>query len=393
MAKEKPKDYYKVLGVSPTASDEDIKKAYRALARKYHPDVNAHDHRAEEKFKEIGEAYSILSDPNKRFLFDVAIGAKRPSHTGERMRRQAGQSSYKSAQQEKDTEERAKKSTAKSAKPKKTVKPKPAPKAAGDPIGKKVAEFMDSFIKTIDLRERIDKLAAEAQKKAEEKPQSTAKKNTGPEEEKPQKGKDILLELFLTSEEAKNGCVKVVNVLHRYPCEKCKGSGVIANSKCRMCEGSGEKTFQKKLDVKIKAGIKNNTIMRLAREGNKGLYGGESGDLAITLKVFNPSNFTIEGNDVYSDVYISPHEAVLGAEIDVLTIDGFVKMKIPAGTGQDKRLRLANQGMPSKSGERGHHFVVAKIEIPRASKLSSKEKALYEEIAKISTFNPRQYLD
>jgi DnaJ-class molecular chaperone len=387
MTRQTPKNYYKILDISTTATDKEIKSAYRSLARKFHPDVNPGDKACELKFKEVTEAYNILMDETQRRIHDTALGM------------------YENAQNQKTTAKNqktrdsysARRAYAKAKQPKSTSE-KDYKK---DGFGKSFSTFFEGIMKSVD--EEINK---QQQFKSQpnfstdppptqdepDKEKATAnaeQRNTQTKQKKAINGKDITVSLHLTSDEARKGVIKKVNIVHSNPCEKCNGTGKINQQRCKTCQGKGEHTSHKKLDVKIKAGVKHGSRIRIVEEGNRGLHGGLNGDLYLYLKVYNPDQFEYDVSNVYSEVKVSPHEAVIGSEIEVLTVDGFVKMMVPAGTQVGQKFRLARQGLPDKNGERGDHYVKINIEVPK--KLSAKEKELYEQIARVTKFNPREY--
>ncbi|MEW5820645.1 MAG: DnaJ C-terminal domain-containing protein [Cyanobacteriota bacterium] len=382
MAKNKPKDYYKILDISPKASDKEIKHAYRSLARKYHPDVNQGNIESEKRFKEISEAYSILSDDKQRYLLDIALGIK----TIEKQPYIKKQPPPKTkAQSSPNTSTNKKTSTGKTGS---------SNKDSG--IADAFSTLFDNIMKNAENIKQ-DKNTKTPQFTTEPPPKKNDKPTYSDIGVKPRKarasmrGEDITLEIYLTSSEAIKGTIRTINIVHTDPCLKCKSIGMLAGRSCQYCEGRGEKTTYKKLDVKIPAGIKNGSKVRISKEGNIGKSEDDRGDLYLIIKLYNPTNFEFDGNNVLSELVLAPHEAVLGCEVQILTVDGFLKMKIPAATQSNQKFRLVGQGLPDKNGERGNHFVKIKIEVPE--KLSEKERELYEEIAKISKFNPREYIE
>lgn len=381
MAHKKPKDHYKTLGIAYTATEEEIKNAYRSLARKYHPDVNPGDKQSEEKFKEVYEAFSILKDEKQRYLLDLAMGVKNIDPTQKiKPRPRTG------------TPE--------------TQKPKTRPKQASKTTSSKNRKdntfseaFSSLFENIMSSKEPIDKKQAPrfttdpppAQETKKEKATYTS---TGPRPKQPkfsERGEDITLDIYLIKNEAINGCIRTVNILHTDTCSKCKGSGILAASQCQYCQGKGESSFHKKIDVKIPAGIKNGSKVRIAKEGNKGPNEGDRGDLYLNVKVYNPASFEFDNYDVLSEVMLTPYEAALGTEIQVLTIDGILKMKVPEGTQPGQKFRLLKQGLPAPDGERGNHFVKINIEIPK--NLSPKEKELYKELARLDKKSSKDYIE
>lgn len=380
MAQKKPKDYYKILGVNHTATDKEIKSAYRSLARKYHPDVNQGDTESELMFKEVSEAYSVLSDEKQRYMIDLALGFKINDTP------QARKPFRPSVPPNSNPAEKNKK-----AGPKKTTQ-----KQKDSGIADAFSTLFDNIIKnaeasgTTSRPKTSPKFSTDPPKPDEDAVTYTdTARRARPS--RSQRGEDITLDIYLVKDEAVNGTIKTINIVHTDPCKKCRATGIFAGSKCYQCEGKGEKSIHKKLDVKIPAGIKQGSKVRIAKEGNSGPNEGDRGDLYLIIKLYNPSHFEFDGTNVLSEVTLAPHEAVLGAEIQVLTIDGFVKMKIPPATQVGQKFRLVGQGLPDKNSQRGNHFVRIAIEVP--SKISDKEKDLYEQIAKITKFNPREYIE
>ncbi len=349
----KDKDYYKILGISHSADKKEIKKAYRHLAGKYHPDVNPGNKLCEEKFKEIAEAFYILNDDKKRLQYDIL-----KSFT-----------SAKSAEQAK--------SQASKAYSDKKSEPEPA-SSKGKKQDKQFNVDFGTFFKDF-----TDKLAKTGNQ--EKKPHSEPRKS------QPKKGEDINTEVNITITEAYNGTVRKVNILRADICGKCRGKRIINGSCCNNCNGKGEVSTHKQLNVKIPAKVKEGSKIRIGGEGNKGLNGGENGDLFLIIHVIKSSFFTFDGINVHCEVPITPTEAALGAEIQIPSIDGFINMKIPAETRSGQKFKLAGEGLPDpNSGKRGDQIAAVKIEIPL--NLSEKEKELYKELAKARKFNPREHI-
>lgn len=378
MATKKPKDHYKTLEVAYTATEEEIKSAYRSLARKYHPDVNPGDKAAEQKFKDITEAFSILKDEKQKYLLDLALGVK-------------------NIDPKLKIKPRPRTGHAEKTRPQK----RPAQKTTRSSKSEKDSSFTDAFS---SLFENI--MNTKEQPKKTQNPRFTTDPPPNVKREKAtysktpkrpnqrkvsERGEDITLDIYLMKEEAINGCIRTVNILHTDTCPKCKGSGILAASQCQNCSGKGESSAHKKIDVKIPSGIKNNSKVRIAKEGNRGTNEGDRGDLYLNVKVYNPASFEFDNYDVLSEVTLTPYEAVLGTEIQVLTIDGILKMKVPEGTQPDQKFRLLKQGLPSPEGERGNHFVKINIEIPK--NLTTKEKELYKELAKLDKKSSREYIE
>lgn len=337
----KEKNYYKILGIEQNADKKAMKKAYRQLARKFHPDINPGNRLYEDKFKEIGEAYSILIDDKKRLQYDILKGFIRTKSSSEQAKKQASKA-YSEKKGKPDF------------KPKKTEN--------------NWENFFNKFTKS-------DKKQKPAYK---EPPKSEVKK-----------GEDLTTEVILTITEAHNGTVRKVNILRTDLCPKCNGKKMINSKACGNCSGKGEVSSHKKLNVKIPARVKHGSKIRITGEGNKGLHGGENGDLYLLVYIIKNSHFTFDGFHVRCELPITPTEAALGAEIQVPSIDGFINMRIPPETSAGQKFKLTGEGLPEPvSGKRGDQVVIIKIEMP--SNLTEKEKELYKELANLRKFNPRE---
>lgn len=348
----KDKDYYKILGISTSSDKKEIKSAYRSLARKYHPDTNQGNKLSEEKFKEIGEAYSVLSDDTKKAQYDLARGLAQPKkpNTSEQAKKQA--------------------STAYSGQKKPSQKQKP--EAEKRPFGDVFSEFVDKIFET-----------------SPQKPKQPSEKPKEPPKPSPKKGDDITTNINITIIEAHNGTVRKVNILHTEICPKCKGKRNLGGIPCASCQGNGEISNHKKLSVKIPPNVTEGTKIKIAGEGNRGQNGGENGDLFLLVSIIKNSIFEYDNLNVHCEIPITPTEAALGCEILIPTIDGLISMKIPPETHSGQKFRLAGQGIPdSNTTKRGDQTITVRIEIP--PNLTQKEKELYQELAKIRKFNPRE---
>ena len=330
------KNYYEILGVTPDSSNAEIKSAYRALARKYHPDVNP---ATADLFKDITEAYTTLINPEKRRQYNILNGFFETAKT--KTSSQKAEQEYK----EKTTTEPNKEKNIKSQFEKKE---KHSEKVFADTINDIFKEFT---------------------KKEQKKPE-------------PQDGADITADVTINIAEALKGTERTVNVLHTKLCPKCQGRKFINGAKCALCNGKGEVSEHRKIKVKIPAKIKNGAKLRVKGEGNSGKYGGKCGDLYLNINIQGNSRIKYDGLNVYYEVPIEPFEAVLGGEIVINTLEGKIKLKLPANTASGQKFRLSGQGVKQKN-KSGDIIVTVHIEIPQS--LSDDEIKLYEKLKKASS--------
>ena len=312
------KDYYKVLGVSKSASAEDIKKAFRKLARRYHPDVNPGDQKSEEKFKEINEAYEVLSDITKRRRYDT-LGPNwqeqfgYPSSTGGRTTNFRGSSAnYNSA------------------------------------------GFSDFFEALFG------------------RPTTSTRKT----------GEDIEQRVEVTFQEAYSGGMRTFNIQTTDTCPVCRGTRIVASKSCMNCNGQGTLARSKRIQVKIPAGVDNGSKIRVAGEGQPGSGGGPRGDLFLVISVQPDPLFERRGDDLYSDIDVDLVTAILGGEAAVTIPDGRkLVLTVPLETQNGRLFRLANKGMPHLRGEgNGNFFARVKVVLPMG--LNDDERGLFEQLAR-----------
>jgi len=343
------RDYYEVLGIPRNATDEEIKKAFRKLAFKYHPDHN-HDDNAGEIFKEVNEAYEVLCDPDKRAAYD------RFGHGGPEGLFGRGFEGF-------------------------------------DFSG--FGDIFDAFFGGVTTATR----------------------------QAPRRGADLHYNTTITFEEAALGCEKEINILRtencslcqgigckpgsqptkcpscngtgqlrrvqqsifgRFTnittCSRCHGEGRIITEPCPQCQGTGKEKHQRRVSVKIPAGVDEDSQIRLRGEGQAGTRGGPSGDLYITLAIKQHDFFQRDGDNIIYELPINFAQAALGTEVEVPTLDGKTKLKIPAGSQTGAVFRLKNKGIPHLHRRgRGDQLVTLRVITPDS--LTKKQRQLFQELA------------
>jgi curved DNA-binding protein len=322
------RDFYEVLGVPRNASQEEIQRAYRKLARQYHPDVNK-DPGAEERFKDISEAYDVLRDPNTRRRYD-AFGAD-----------------FRQVPEDMDPE---------------TYRRARAGGGARRPGGARTAGartagggadtgFESAFGEGIDLDDLLGGLFG-------------GRAGRGPRGAGwgPIPGADQEAEIEITVNEAYRGGRRSISI---------EG-------------GTGSRT----LEVTIPAGVTSGQRIRLAGQGGRGSDGATPGDLYLVVRIAHDPRYRVEGRDIYVELPLAPWEAALGTTVAIETPDGEAKVKVPAGTSTGRRLRLRHRGVPHPRGSAGHLYAEAKIMVP--PRLTAEERRLFTELASTSTFDPRK---
>lgn len=370
------KDYYEILGVNKNAGINDIKKAYRKLARKYHPDLNPGDKAAEQKFKEINEAHETLKDPEKKKQYDLygSLGARGA--------------------------------------------PGPGPNSGrgGDFEG---FDFSTSGNSSFgDIFETIFGNVGD------QRPHGTRRGRPA------ERGEDLLYSMNLNFMDAANGIETTIQVSHKQACAACKGKGIDAASKkstcptcggsgrvqkqsgfmkfgsicpncggsgvlpgtpCRSCGGDGRVETTSRLRVRIPAGVDNDSKVRITGKGNAGRNGGPEGDLIITIHVAPHKVFRRNGQDLEMSLPLTYAEAALGAKIEIPTLEGSSLFKVPPGTASGQKLRLKGKGIVNpKTGATGDLYVEIRIVPPSTKDLKVRE--LLKEIEKVSPYDPREEL-
>jgi molecular chaperone DnaJ len=370
------KDYYEILGVNKNASISDIKKAYRKLARKYHPDLNPGDKAAEQRFKEINEAHETLKDPEKKKQYDLygSLGA-RSGPAGPGGRREGGNFEG--------------------------------------------FDFSTSGNSTFgDIFETIFGNAGGPRPQA------------GRRGRRPERGEDLHYSMNLNFMDAATGIETTIQISHKQPCATCRGKGVDPSSKqtvcptcggqgrvqkqtgfmkfgslcpncggsgvlpgapCHSCGGDGRVETTSRLRVRIPAGVDNDSKVRIAGKGNSGRNNGPEGDLIITIHVTPHKIFRRNGHNLEMSLPITYAEAALGAKVEIPTLDGSSLFKVPPGTASGQKLRLKGKGIINpKTREYGDLVVEIKI-VPPSTK-DMKVRELLKEIEKISPYDPREEL-
>ena len=353
------RDYYDVLGVSKNATEDEIKKAYRQLAKKYHPDLNPGNKEAEEKFKEINEANEVLSDPAKRSQYDQ-FGHAGPQGFG-------GTSGFGGFGGGFGGFDDIFSSIFGGGASRGGASSSTRPRQ-GDDIEQTV---------TIDFMESINGCKKQIKINVEEECNGCG--GSGAYSKK---------DINVCSRCRGTGSVVVEQnslfgrIQTQTACPKCGGKGQEITRKCETCGGKGRSRKNKEITVTIPAGVADGMSMRLEGKGNAGYNGGPSGDLYIHVRVRKHDDFKREGDDIYLEVPISITQAVLGDNIDIPTVYGNVNLKIPAGTQSHTKFRLRGKGAKNvRSKINGDQFVVVIIETP--TNLSSDEKSLYEQLRKL----------
>ena len=345
------KDYYEVLGVPRSASEDDIKKSFRKLARQYHPDVAKTKKGAEEKFKEINEAYEVLSDAAKRKKYDELgpnwkQGAEfRPPPGWQGDSRQG----------------------------------RPFGGGAGGPGG---VEF--EFGGTTGFSDFFEQLFGSRHRGGG----SFGGRGGFPEEDVAERGRDVEGDLMVTLEEAMRGSVRSVSLRRAVPCGNCGGTGEKNRRACPVCGGSGQTANTETYQVKIPPGVIAGQRLRVAGRGEAGLHGGAAGDLFLRVHLAKHPDFEVDEHNLIYEAQLAPWEAVLGANISVPTLDGRVNIKIPPGTQNGQKLRVRGRGLSQRAGTAGDLIVVARIEVP--DQINEDERKLWSQLAAASKFHPRE---
>jgi len=332
-------DYYRILGLSRTASADDIKKAFRRLARQYHPDLHSGVKKPEmeKKFKELNEAHEVLSDPDKRRKYDQYGTQWEQADAYAKSRAQRGARGHGRSQ---------------------------TPQSGRTSSGYGGGDFSEFFESLFGGRGR------------DEVPRQYAVQ-----------GEDVETEVDLSLRDIVSGITKRVSLTESVSCSSCQGHGSQRGRTCQTCFGSGATREHKTIEVKIPAGVVDGTRMRVGGKGRPGLNGGKRGDLYLHIKIRPDQVFRQQGSDLHATLPVWPWEAALGAEVMAPTVGEPVRVKIPPGSRADSKLRLKGKGLPTASGGAGDLFLTLQIVMP--SSLSDEARVLYEQLAKQPHPDPR----
>jgi len=319
------KDYYQILGVNRNASEKEIKQAYRRLARKHHPDLNPDDKSAEAKFKEINAVYEVLSDPEKRKKYDK-FGDQ--WEYAEQFAKSGGQGGVR----------------------------------WDFGRGGKTFQYGD----TSDFGDIFSSLFGDSG--------AGSRMRRGP-----QRGQDVESSIEVSLEEAHHGSTRVIQLQTGESCTACGGTGRVGNRTCTICNGAGGKASPKRLEVKIPAGVKDGSRIRIAGEGGPGRAGGSRGDLYLVVKVLPHKLFERKGDDLYTEVSVPLATAMLGGEVGLPTLNGNLSLKIPPETQNGKVFSLAGKGMP-QPGNASYGKMFAKVKVVLPTNLTKEERQLFERL-------------
>lgn len=398
-----PKDYYALLGLKKTATSDEVRKAFRKLARKYHPDVNPGDKKSEEKFKEISEANDILSDDKKRKIYD--------------------QFGFYSDQIDPATAEAAARGG---------YGPAGQGYAPGAGRGARTRQEVPFDFGGFDFSDFAAGNASHGAQGGSAGTWGNLKDifsgafNKGGGSRAPQPGTDLDYQVNVDFWTAVRGGTVRLQVTRQEACPTCKGKGATGGSTacpechgtgqatqmsgrmkfnvqcpscggtgkvenvCPTCHGDGTLSRQESVEVRIKAGTRDGQRIRLAGKGNAGANGGQAGDLYLVIKVGPHKVFTRSADDIQITVPVTVTEAALGAKIEVPTIDGRAQLKIPPGTQSGQKLRMREKGIPSatREGSRGDEIVTVEIVVPALKDERSKE--ILREFGKLNPEDPRK---
>jgi molecular chaperone DnaJ len=358
------RDYYDVLGVKKSATQDEIKKAYRKLARQYHPDANPNDPKAEEKFKEVSSAYEVLSDPEKRKQYDLGPtsffgqGAPRGGYRGQQAPPMGGDwadlfgnlfgggfGGFGGGRRQRSPER-------------------------GEDVSVAITLSFEDALKGVTTKISVPQTVS-----CEICGGSGAAPGTSPTTCPQCQGRGSI--------NASQGFFSI-----NQPCPSCGGAGTVIENPCTSCQGTGATRALKKFTVPLPAGVKEGTKIRLKGKGEPGRRGGPPGDLYVIAQVAESPLFERRGSDLVVEVPVTMVEAALGATVRVPTPEGTVGLKIPAGTQNGKMLKLKGKGVP-RLGTSGKGDLLARIKVLTPENLNGAEKDLLKKFAESHQEDPR----
>ncbi|MGA0448122.1 MAG: molecular chaperone DnaJ [Candidatus Phytoplasma pyri] len=350
----KKRDYYEVLGISRDASAEEIRKAYRKMAKQYHPDISK-EHDSEKKFKEVQEAYEVLSDPNKKSNYDN-FGHQNTS---------GGNDGFEGfGSNFGDFDDIFSNLFSQNSRNKKT---------SSDDFDEKIEIEIDFLEAVLGTKKNIQLVLEDY---CQECNGSGAQNNN-----------DVLTCQYCNGLGYVNIEQRIFfgNVRSQQKCSYCDGQGQKIKNKCFFCKGKKTQKYKKNLVLDVPAGIDNGMTLKMSQKGHCGIIGNNKlkGDLYITFRVKKSKVFSRKGLDVYTEIFITFSQAVLGFVIAIETIYGKVDLKIPAGTQSGNKMRLKNKGIVDVNSyyNKGDHYVIVNVETPK--NLSQEQKKLFEDLQKL----------
>ncbi len=337
------KDYYQVLGVPRNADDPTIKKAYRALARKFHPDVNA-DASSEERFKAINEAYQVLSDPEKRAKYD-RFGSDWDRFQTAPETHGAGQADFSEWFRQAGAS-------------------RGGPDVRFDVNGAEASGFSDFFDLLFGSRSQGQR---------------------GPDirqaRRAPERGQDQEVPIQLSLSEALSGTTRLFELAIPDPCPTCNGGRSNGFGRCQTCNGSGNVTRKSKIEVTIPAGVREDSRIRVSGKGSPGANGGKAGDVLLRVHLKRHPRFELDGNNLKATLEVPLYTAVLGGEAVLETLDGKrIAVAVQPETQNGQTIRLRGQGWPEKIGSSKRGDLIAKVQVQIPTGLDLRERDLFEQL-------------